>query len=487
MLRKVLFLTILVCVFAKSKAQSFYGLQNSNFNGVHGMYINPASLADNRYRAHTNAACFGFQFSNDFMNLNLPYSLTDLVSGKVPTDYKNPDGSLKWDPSYVQFQQNGRDKNINIGLEMRGPAYMKSVGKRFAFGGGTRVRTTVALNNVAEEMALFAKSFIDSQPGSFTNVSNNRFALNMNAYQEISGTAALVLLNKRSFYLKAGATAKYLMGIGSAYIRNNGVNISTGGGDSLVFKSSDIEIGHTSTQFLQRFNQGVIPAVLPSLRSIVGSGFGFDFGAIFEYRPELTESLSSGNKYLFKGGISLLDWGKISYGNNMKTYTASNSTPVVFTSDSLFSAAFSNGIDSGLGFIKNYARQNFNYVEGTSSAAISIPTTLNFQFDWNVIKLFYVGVNWSQSVVSRSDIAIRRPSSIVVIPRIESRLFEISVPMSLYNDYRNAAFGLYARVGPVFLGSDNLLKSISKGSSINGFNFYFGISTGIGTKKAKKG
>ena len=470
-----------------AKAQSFYGLQNSNFNGVHGMYMNPALLADNRYRTHSNITCFGFQFANDFMNLELPYSLTDLVKGNVPAEYKNADGALRWDPSFIQFQLNGKDKNMNLGLEMRGPAFMKSVTKRFALGGGTRVRTTLNLNRVSEDMALFAKSFIDSQPTSFTSVSNNRFAMNFNSYQEVSGSAALVLLNKRAFYLKAGATAKYLMGIGSAYIRNNGVSLYKGRGDSLVFINSDVEFGQTSTQFLKRFNNGVIPAVLPSLRSIVGSGFGFDFGAVFEYRPEMTEALSSGNSYLFRGGVSMLDWGKINFGKNMKTYSASNSTPVLFTADSLFARAFASGIDSGLSFIKNYAKQNFNYSEGTNSEGISIPTTLNFQFDWNVIKMFYVGVNWSQSVVSRSDIAIRRPSSIVLIPRIETRLFEVSVPMSLYNDYRNAAVGLFARVGPVFVGSDNLLKSVNRSTSFSGFNFYFGISTGIPTGKAKKG
>lgn len=485
MLRKSLLLIIFAACCANLKSQSFYGLQNSNFNGVHGMYLNPAMLADNRYKSHNNIACFGFQFANDFMNLELPYSLSDLVSGKVPANYENPDGTLKWDPSFIQFQNNGKDKNLNIGLEMRGPAFMKSITKRFAFGGGSRVRTLLNLNRVSEEMALFAKSFIDSQPGSFAAVGNNRFAMNLNSYQEVSGSAALVLFNRRAFYLKVGATAKYLMGLGSAYIRNNGVIINKGGGDSLIFESSDVEIGHTSTQFLQRFNQGILSSALPSFRNIVGSGFGFDFGAVFEYRPELTEALSSGNNYLFKGGISLLDWGKINFGKNIQTYSVSNSTPVVFTANSLFSSAFSNGIDSGLSFIKNYAKQNFNYSEGSGRQTMSIPTTLNFQFDWNVIKLFYVGMNWSQSVVSRSDIAIRRPSSIVLIPRIESRLFEFAVPMSLYNDYRNAAFGLYARVGPVFIGSDNLLKSINKNSSFSGFNFYFGISTGIPASKMK--
>jgi hypothetical protein len=51
------------------------------------------------------------------------------------------------------------------------------------------------------------------------------------------------------------------------------------------------------------------------------------------------------------------------------------------------------------------------------------------------------------------------------------------------NDYRTGRIGLYLRVGPVFVGSDNLIGQI-KSNNIYGADFYFGISTGI--TKSKK-
>jgi hypothetical protein len=107
------------------------------------------------------------------------------------------------------------------------------------------------------------------------------------------------------------------------------------------------------------------------------------------------------------------------------------------------------------------------------------------QLDWNVLKWFYLGINWNQAVISRRKIALRQPSSLIIIPRIENKIVEFSVPLSLYNDYKNVGVGLFTRVGPVFLGTDNLIKSVT-GNSYSGLDFYLGISTGLGSKKRKK-
>lgn len=483
-MKKVIIPALFLFLTANLKAQNFYGLQNSNFNGVHSMYINPAGIADSRYKIHGNLVTFGAQFVNDYMTLDAPFGLMDVVRGTVPDQYKNPDGSIKWDPAYLVENLNGKPKNVNFGAEFRGPAGMVNLGNKLAFAVGTRTRTGVQLYNVSEDLVRFAKSQLDSNPRSYTTITDNRFALNLNAYQEISATAAMLVLNRRAFYIKGGATVKYLMGLGSAYAINNGIDFKTLGGDSILINNSDLRVGHTSTEFLERLQNGTFAGSLPTFRNINGAGLGFDFGAVFEYRPELTDAVTSKNRYLLKGGVSLLDWGKISYGTNMKTYSASNNTPVLFTQDSAFSAAFDQGIDSGLSWMKQYARDNFNYSEGQGRTSASIPTTLNIQLDWNIFKMFYLGMNWTQSVVTRRDIAIRRPSSFVLLPRIETRIFEFTLPISVYNDYKEFGVGAYARIGPVFFGTDNLLRSTK--NTYRGFDFYFGISSGIPAGKAKK-
>ncbi|MBL7812554.1 MAG: hypothetical protein JNL57_10055 [Bacteroidetes bacterium] len=485
-MKKNTLLLIGLFILGHASGQNFYGLQNSNFAGVHAMYINPAGLADSRFSQHTNVSTFGFNFFNDYMKLETPFTPMDIIRGRVPAQYKHTTGGIKWDPAWVKEDLNGNPKNMNFGLEWRGPAGMTNVGSKLAIGAGMRTRTSFQLYNVSEELARFTKAQIDSNPPPFTTLTNNTFALNMNAYQEISGTAAAVLFNRKALYLKGGATIKYLMGLGSAYAINNGVSIQTAGSDTVIFNKTDVSVGYTNTEFLNKLiNQGTLGAALPSFKNINGGGYGFDFGVVFEWRPAITDALTDNNRYLLKGGISLLDWGKISYNNNINLFAISNTTPVVFDQDSALSAAFAQGINEGLAFVDSFAQKNFNYTRGPGKLKSSIPTTLNFQVDWNILKKLYLGVNWQQSVVSKKDIAFRRPSSLVLIPRFETRLIEVSTPLSLYNDYKDVAVGMFVKVGPVFIGSDNLIKSLQR-SSFSGIDLYFGVSYGIPRGKNKK-
>lgn len=465
-------------------AQQLTGLQFSNFNGVHAIYTNPAGIADARFKKHSNIVTTAVMFANDYARLELPFTFKQWVFGNVPEAYQNSKGKIDWQGGWIKENLNGKPKNLFLGIENRGPAYMNRLGKKGAFAVATRTRGSIQLNQVAEPLIQYGKSLVDNQ-NSITRITDSRFTLNVNSYQELGFTLAHVLINKKTHYAKVGGTAKYLMGLGTGYIVNNGFDINTSGADSFVINSSDVSVGFTQGALLDRFSRGVQQWALPSFSEIVGGGIGWDAGVIYEYRPDNTDFLTSKNRYLWKLSVSLLDMGSITYGKNAKTFLISNRVPVVVHADSGMSAAFAMGIDSGISFARTFAQKKMNYVEGSGRITTSIPSTLNIQFDWNVVKWLYVGVNWSQAVVSRRDIALRRPSSLIVVPRIENRWIECALPLCLYNDYKNVGMGWFTRVGPVFFGTDNLLRSINS-NSYSGLDFYLGISTGIGSKKGKK-
>lgn len=486
MFRKILFPLILLSVFPAS-AQNFFGLQNSNWAGVNAIYINPAGIADSRHRQHTNIAALGMNVVNDYVSLEAPFSVTALMFGNVDDKYKDTAGHINWDPSWLKENLNGEPKNFYMGAELRGPAYMMRLGSKSAIAIGTRVRTGIVITNVSEDLIQFGKALFDSTAPSFIKVKDNSFAANMNAYQEISLAFATVLYNKKFFYWKGGITGKYLMSLASAYAINDGIEFETRGNDTLVINHSNLSMGHSNLDILNRMAEpgGLLRSVIPSFKNFTGSGLGFDLGAIFEYRPALTDKVVSQNKYLLKGGISLLDIGIINISQKVSTYKAGNTTPVYFTGDSAMAAAFAKGSDSGFAYLEQYAKDNFNYTKGEGRYSINIPRSLNIQLDWNILKTFYLGLNWTQSLVGSKDIAFRKPSAVTLIPRFESKLFEAALPVSLYNDYNNFGLGAYLRLGPLFVGTDNLIK-VAGGSKMNGFDFYFGVSTGIPAKKAAK-
>ncbi len=465
------------------RAQSFYGLNISNFQGVHGMYINPSSIADSRYKLHVNLTALGTSFYNDYLSLELPFTLTQLIRGTVPASAKNSSGQIQWDDSWMVEQLNGKPKNVAYNLEWRGPSAMVSLSKRLAVGAGLRTRLGINLNNVDEQLARTLRRGIDTTYQQALS-GDNSFNLNMNSFQEISGTMALVLINKKSRYLKVGGTVKALFGIGSLYLNNKGLELDVRNLDSLRINRMDMELGYSNSAFIQNLSKGILSSSLPK-PDMNGFGIGYDLGATMEWRPEFTEAMQGKNRYLLRLGVSLLDMGGIKYKKNVTSYSVSRSTPLLFNEDSAFSAAFQQGVEQGLDWMKGYAQRNLNYKEQQNSFRVNMPSTLSVQLDYNLFRSFYLGMLWNQSFVSRSSVNFRRPSGIVVMPRFESRLFEISVPVSLNNDYTDAGLGAFLRLGPVFFGTDNLFTSFKK-TGFNGFNFYFGMSSGIGKSKKKR-
>ena len=465
------------------RAQQFYGLNNSNFNGVHGMYINPSSIADGRFSRHINISTFGAQFSNDYLNLEIPFSLRDLVNGTVPDDVKNPSGQIRWNNAWLKENLDGKPKNAYFGLEWRGPAGMTKLTDRFAVGFGMRTRLALSATNLDENFARTARSGFDTgYLRSFT--SDNSFHVNMNSTQEISGTAAMVLINKKSFYLKVGGSLKMMFGIGNAQIQNNGLELDLRQPDSIRINRIDMSVGYSNPEFLNSLRNGILSASLPKF-DVNGFGLGYDLGATWEWRPKVTEGITSGNKYQLRVAASLLDLGGIRYSRNSVNYSVQRSTPHTFTEHGEFNRAFDQGIDSGLNWVKGYAQEHFNYKEENKSYTVALPSMFCLQADYNLFRFIYLGLNWNQSFVNREEISFRRPSSIVLLPRFETKLLEFSLPMSLYNDYTDASVGLFARLGPVFVGTDDLVRSLNR-SSFNGFNFYFGVSSGLPARKKKK-
>jgi len=360
---------------------------------------------------------------------------------------------------------------------------MSNLTKRFAVGFGMRTRLFFSATNVDENFARTIRSGFDTgYLKAFT--SDNSFQVNLNSTQEISGTAAMVLINKNSFYLKVGGTMKMMFGIGNAHIRNNGMELDLRNPDSIRINRLDMSVGYTNPAFINSLRDGILTASLPKF-DMNGFGIGYDLGATWEWRPRMTELLTSKNHYQLRVAASLLDLGGIKYRRSDVNYSAQRFTPHTFTEQDAFNAAFKEGVDSGVSWIRQYAQQHFNYKEETSSYTVLLPSMFCLQVDYNVFKWLYLGLNLNQSFVNRDEISLRRPSSVVLLPRFESRLLEFALPMSLNNDYTDAAVGIYARVGPVFVGTDDLVRSINR-SSFNGFNFYFGVSSGLPARKKKK-
>ena len=490
----VLFTTFLSsAVF--SDAQSFIGLQHSNLGGIHQSVLNPANIANSRHRMYVNGITAGFSLYNDYLKLNFPFPVMNLITGNVPATYKNADGSLKFQDAWLSENVNDKPKNLNLSVQTRVPGFMMTLPKGWAFGFQYKNTIAFQVNDVAEPLARLARYGIDSSKGSVSysgpnqfqigqTFGDNAFTVNMNAFGEVAVTLAKTVVKDKNLVIKAGVTPKLLLGYGSAYINNRGLQIKAAGTDTVVFGETDVEYGYTDPGNLGSISNINVNALSSKLQ---GSGFGFDIGAAFEYKSDKTKVVTDGNNnYLFRGGISLMDGGHITYKNGLKnTRISNNSGDKMLIITPQFADAWGDGSEKGLKYTDSVMRTLFNVDTSAKVLQSKMPSTLNLQFDYNLFKIFYLGANFSQDLRGKKAIGMRKASYLVVIPRIEHRFFEVALPLGMMNDYRTPRLGFYLRVGPVFVGSDNLIGQL-RGKDVYGTDLYFGISMGIMRDKEDK-
>ncbi len=488
--KNFLFIALLTLINTNIYTQTMIGLNHSNLSGIHQANFNPANLAGLRHRLYVNPFTMNSGFYNNYLSLDLPFPIYQITN--PPSQFQNSNGNLKFDPNWVKENLDGKGKDFNLYSELRTPGIAIKLSQKLSIGLQVKNNINFSINNFAEPMARLAFNGVDSIKGVTLYSGNttykigdsfkdNTFAININSYGAIGGTIAYSLINKEKLTIKIGATPKLLIGYASGYIKNNGFEVKVQSKDSIIFNQTDIQYGYTNPNDFENFNPRGFFA-----NKIKTAGFGYDFGVAFEYNPEITQAVTSNkNKYLFRGGISLLDGGNLNYGNNMKNVRIfKDNTPKVLSIDSNFARAFARGEADGIKYTDSLLRTIFTIDSSNVSQNIGMPTTLNFQFDYNVFKWFYVGLNWSQSLRKQSSINIQRPSYVVVIPRFESKFFDVSIPMGILNYYSVAQIGAFVRVGPVFVGSDNLLGQL-RSNNIKGADIYFGISTNIPSKKKK--
>ena len=494
---KTIVVFLCLMVFLRAESQTLNGLQNSNFGGVHSVYSNPALLTSMAYKRHANVSTFGAEVNTNLASLTAPFTLWQAMNANVPAAYLNDKGKVAWKNEFLQGYPVGFDGWAFMGLEWRGPSYAKRIGQRTVWASHSRSRSNIAMKNVSDATFAFARLLLDSgrqnKGGLELSQSVDKpFSFQANAYQELGASFAFALVDAKKLKVSVGATAKYIMGLGHVSVITPGFKVNNYVGDSLVIQNSDIEVSYSESQVLQRMMRGIIVGGLPSFRDIIGSGVGFDFGisveggkggSMVQFKERWLGDPTVRN-YHWRLAASLLDWGQVSYKNQVTTFKMSNTTPVTFKTDAAFLGAFAQGSAEGFAYLEQFARDNMNYSKDAKTQQITLPTQLQLQGDMRLMSRVYASFHWQQSLVAAKTMGFRQPSSLIVSPRIETKWLEVAMPMGLTQDYRKGNIGAFVRVGPVFLGSDNFVTNLMS-NNIKGINLYFGMSTSIGKFKKK--
>jgi hypothetical protein len=481
-MKRIISLSVLFLVPLIAFSQTFFGLQNSNYSGAHMIYTNPAALATMPFKRNVNFSSIGFNLNNNYFSLETPFTFWQLISNNVDPQYCNAKGNVDWQSEWLKENQGVNKIWANVDLEYRGPAYATRYGERLVWATAMRTRNSLNISNLSPQIVQWGKSLLDTNANlNLLDVVNQSFNVRANSYQEFSGSLSYLAINKKQFKLSIGATGKILLGLGSFNMSNNGSQFSAYGHDSIRVDYADIKVSYTDFDFLSQITKGVLLGSLPKLNNISGLGYGVDFGFSVESgntgQSESMSKVVSNKNYKWKLSGAILDLGHINYASEATGYTIKTEKPVTMNlMTTEFIAAAANGSSGVFNYVTTFAKEKGIYQEIEEQTTIDLPTTIQLQFDYSVFQYFNVAMHWQQRLLAIQQNQFLGSSSLVVVPRFEHRWFELSTPLSFYDNYEQFGIGIFTRIGPIFIGSDNFLKSFTS-NKYSGMNLYFGISS----------
>jgi hypothetical protein len=482
-----------VQIYPVSWAQHLPGVAMGNYSGINSLYHNPAFVADNRYSVQINVVGTQFYTANNHVKYDAPYSFLGLLTNSVSDEYRNSRGVVMFPRSYLKEKLNGNDKFINAGGDTRLPSIMFQLfNGRAGVGISSRVRYILNTTGLTEPLATLISKTTRYENIQGTTYDNQSGQLHFNGTGEIALTLGGVVIDNETDFLKAGVTVKRMLGLYNAHavVKNSSFTVLPDPDpkyDNLVVPMQYISVNQLNAQYGMTRDEG-FQNIRPTPAWLLGgappgSGWGFDLGAVYEYRPDVNKYTytekgvrkrdGTKNKYLYRIAVSLTDIGRVHFKN--PAYLMQQDVQVQnkkFLYDDFQKMGGSEGVFTAINEsleVNGSLAPNFKSV---------LPMAFQASVDYNVQPNVYVSGLWVQNLISHNAFGMKAESVIAVTPRYEHKWYEISVPLTLMNRYRTPSIGLAGRVGPLWIGTDHLTGLLNIGNP-RAFNLYFGLSAGL--------
>lgn len=452
------------------KAQDFLGFANSNYAGISGIDLQPASVVDSRYKFDATLIGYNLSFANNFVAVKkeaFKYDKTfDSRAGFAPFNHMPAFSDQNFQQNYLKARVNNKSKSAYFSNQLVLPSFMVTLNRKSALAFNWRVRTYVNVDGIEAELANLIYSGLKDSLYWSRKFSNRNFSLQTMSWAEYGVTYGHVLKDDGPHFLKAAGRAKFLQGLQAAYMFARVLEYDFTNDDTLTLFNSDISYGH-STNF--EFDQGKMAYQLTSKPSV-----GFDLGFVYEWRPDHKDYkydldgetnlwYRDKNKYKLKVGASVVDIGSIKFekGAGSRNFNADirnwNLDSLQFTSI----ADFDDTI-----------RARFRFTEDKGEFSMKLPTALSMQVDYNVWKSIFVNFTAFYALqFKNTEHKTHEISTFSLTPRWDHKWFGIYAPVS-YNSYGNSMFGLGLRAGPLVVGTQNI-GSLLGGTDMYSADFHF--------------
>lgn len=438
---------LVLCLPSVLVAQEQYGAAFSNYTPTNSVFLNPSSMLDAKTWLDIHIVGAGSYTNNNFVSLN--------GTNWVRVIRTEGEGL---DEDDIQFHQN---KNKYHAYNRTFAQVLSAVWSQGDHAAGLffNVRSYTAARGIPD----YAGQFIENGVPEYTPQHNidyslkNVYVSSVN-YGEIQLSYAYTFYKKRRDMLMGGISIKKFLSIGgaAANIYNMDFNVRN---DSL----------------LGVFELNADGMVTPDPQLYTKGGMGLDLG--FTYQKMMSDcssyypnSKKMGCRYLpykYKLGFSIMDIGSVKFEEDN----------VQFAGYSFDSYDWLNYADQDVdedNILNVFQNQEDDITEGRVKKPykIHLPTYVSVQGDYNLwASRVYANAAIVQALpISRNKFGVRRANSLMVGVRYESRIFDVSIPLSLY-EYRTPQIGLAVRVYCLTIGTDKLFHLVGR-SKLYGGDIY---------------
>lgn len=469
-------LGIAALVPLSGNAQRYMGIATSNWSGTNSLYLNPANIADSRHKFSIDLFSINMGVDNNFAKAGFS-DVKDLVQDK--------DGGLG---SIFNFGNAKGQKYTLAGpnVEVRGPGFMASIGRKHSIALTTRARFMMQAHDLNGDLfqSVVDKDFQNSETvTSGYQAKAGAFNFTTNAWTEVGLTWGGVVFENKMHQVKLGATGRYLKGAGYFSIVNQNLDLQ------YYANTDSVRIRNTNFQYGSNMTKGIGEDILSGGG---GSGFSFDLGAVYEFRPKADKYRydmngktglidPAKNPYLLRFSAAITDMGSITYNKHNQ------------------SAFFRNSASSGgEGYIRGLELadhvSNFNEFKGylasrgfeadtsqSKSSKVRLPKSMILGLDYHIWRGFYANLTYARNMADRTKFGTSYYTQFTFTPRFDIKALSVALPITYNSLNKSKYMGAALRFGGFFAGSDNI---VGFGDNY-GMNAYFGAYVPINKKKPR--
>ena len=473
------------CVTATTAfSQNYLGVQSSNYAGVMGLDVQPASFVDGRFIVDINLAS-----ANVGAWQNAKYFKTDVMpkwwlkSFKKDTMWMKPDSTLYERSIFDLYDYNKagiKPRGVYLNYQVDVLNFAFHINPKIAIGFAFKSRMITNVDDIDPKLAKLAQEGLDFASLWNLQLKDKLVTTNMMAWNEYGVNYGQVVMDKGEHFLKVGGRLKLLQGVASAYVYTDELDYELLNKDTATTLKGSFQYGYSDNldEDMKNFNANSF------FKSASKLGFGLDLGVVYEWRPKYKQYkyemdgetdlwMRNENKYELRAGVSVLDIGgmKFTKGGKSRDFSVNTTTLDLRIFDKANSfASFDSIVDS---LITNDAGWNSNQGVG-QSYYMNTPTALNIQLDYHIWKWFYVNATGNINLIGkRNPSRVKTPNQFVFTPSFDYAWFGLYVPVSV-NNYSGWKAGIASRLGPITVGVVDFNSLFARGK-VRGTEFYVGL------------